>query len=82
MVEYRVYTVGLDGHFAGYEPLVCADDSDAIDKARRLASDRDIELWSGPRLILRLARDGPSAEEVDAAMDGIVDEGARPKPSK
>ena len=25
MADYRVYTVGLDGHFIGFEPLVCRD---------------------------------------------------------
>jgi hypothetical protein len=26
MPEYRAYAVGEDGHFSGYEPLVCAND--------------------------------------------------------
>jgi hypothetical protein len=34
--EYKAHIVGLEGHFAGYEPLFCADDSEAIDKAKRL----------------------------------------------
>ena len=54
MAEYRAFTVGLDGHFIGFEPLVCADDADAIEKAKRLVVDRPIELWSGPRLVIRL----------------------------
>jgi hypothetical protein len=28
MSDYRAYMVGLDGHFVGYEPLVCADDTE------------------------------------------------------
>ena len=31
--EYRAYTVGSDGRFIGFEPLVCADDPEAIQKA-------------------------------------------------
>jgi hypothetical protein len=54
MADYRAYSVGLDGHFVGYEPLVCADDSEATDKARRLVDGHDIELWSGTRLVARL----------------------------
>ena len=80
MTGYRLFQVGLDGHFAGFEPLVCADDTEATEKARRLVDGHDIELWSG-KFVIRLAH-GPGAEEVDAAMDGIVDEGAKPKPSK
>jgi hypothetical protein len=30
--EYRAYQVGLDGHFIGFEPLVCRDDSEATEK--------------------------------------------------
>jgi hypothetical protein len=54
MAEYRAYTVGLDGHFIGFEPLVCADDAEAIEKAKGLVVDRPIELWSGPRFVTRL----------------------------
>jgi hypothetical protein len=50
MEEYRAYFVGLDGHFTGYEPLVCSGDSEAIEKAKRLVDGHDVELWSGPRL--------------------------------
>jgi hypothetical protein len=57
MAEYRAYSIGLDGHFSGYEPLVCADDAAAIDKARRLIDGRDIELWCGARFVIRLARE-------------------------
>jgi hypothetical protein len=35
VVEYRAYLVGIDGHFVGYEPIVCADDAEAIEKAKR-----------------------------------------------
>jgi hypothetical protein len=46
--------VDTDGHFVGYEPLVCADDGEAIEQARRLVDGRDIELWSGPRFVTRV----------------------------
>jgi hypothetical protein len=54
MAEYRVYTVGLDGHFIGLETLVSVDDTQAIDKAKRLVNGHDIELWSGDRFVIRL----------------------------
>jgi hypothetical protein len=44
MADYRAYFVGRDGHFVGYEPLVCADDVEAIEKAKRLVDANDIEL--------------------------------------
>jgi hypothetical protein len=55
MAEYRAYTVGDDGHFSGYEPLVCGDDAEAIELARRLFNGHDIELWCLERMVTRLA---------------------------
>jgi len=54
MAEYRAYIVGRDGHFMGFEPLICADDSEATERAKRLVDGHDIELWSGTRLVIRL----------------------------
>jgi hypothetical protein len=54
MAEYRAYTVGDDGHFSGYEPLVCGDDAEAIELARRLCNGHDIELWCLERMVTRL----------------------------
>jgi hypothetical protein len=34
--------------------LSCSDDAEAIEQARRLIEDQDIELWSGERFIVRL----------------------------
>jgi hypothetical protein len=55
MPEYRAYTVGGDGHFIGFEPLVCADDSEATEKAEHLIDGHDVELWTGPRLVAKLS---------------------------
>jgi hypothetical protein len=57
VAEYRAYTVGHDGHFTGFEPLVCADDAEAIEKAKRLVEKHDVELWSGDRIVIRLRPD-------------------------
>ena len=54
MAEYRAYTVGRDGHFIAVKALTCADDAEAIDKAKPLIDGHDIELWSGDRLVTRL----------------------------
>jgi hypothetical protein len=62
MAEYRAYTVGSDGHFDGYEPLICDNDDDAIAKACVLLGAGDIELWSGDRLVTKItARNKPGA---------------------
>jgi hypothetical protein len=34
--------------------LFVPNDPDAVEKAKRLANGRDIELWSGPRFVIKL----------------------------
>ena len=55
MGEYRADTVGVDGHFIRFEPVVCRDDAEAIEKAKRVVDGQDIELWSGPGLVIRIS---------------------------
>jgi len=57
MVEYRAYLVGSDGHFVDAVALTCDDDSEATEKAKRLLDRHDIELWSGPRFVVRLSHE-------------------------
>jgi len=57
MAEYRAYAVGRDGHFIGFEAFVCADDSEAIEKAKRFLNGSDVELWNGPRFVIKLEAD-------------------------
>jgi hypothetical protein len=54
VVEYRAYFVGRDGHFNGFEPIVCEDDVAAIEIAKCLVNKHGIELWSGARLVVCL----------------------------
>jgi hypothetical protein len=55
MAEYRAYTVGHDGNFIGFDSLDCADDAEAIEKTKRLVDGHDVELWSGPCLVIPLS---------------------------
>ena len=56
VAEYRAFAVGRDGHFLGFEPLICVDDAEAVVQAKRLVGIHDVELWSGDRLVIRLTR--------------------------
>jgi hypothetical protein len=51
MPEYRAYLIGDDGHFQDAVPLICADDAEAMEKARRLVDNRDVELWERARKV-------------------------------
>jgi hypothetical protein len=57
MAEYRAYLIDPGGHFIGYEPLWCANDAEAVEAAKQLVRGYDVELWNGPRLVTRLARE-------------------------
>jgi hypothetical protein len=56
MTEYRAYTVGLAGRLVSYEQLTCPNDAEAVAGAQHLVRNHDMELWSGGRLVTRLAR--------------------------
>jgi hypothetical protein len=59
MPNYRFYT----GH-QQIDPLVIdfASDQEAINKAKRLLSGLDIEVWQGARVVIRLRRDSHYAQ--------------------
>ena len=55
MREYRIFTIGPDGHFAGVPKIVTfSNDNEAIEKAIPMANGADIEIWNFDRRIMRL----------------------------
>ncbi len=57
VVEYRAYAIGSDGHIAAWEPVICENDREAIDKAKQSFQGQIVELWCGERLVARLPTD-------------------------
>ena len=53
MAEYRVYLIDSDDRFYDVVPLICADDHEAMEKAKQLADGHDVELWQRDRRIAR-----------------------------
>jgi hypothetical protein len=51
MTGYRVYVIGIDGHFLRAIELVCPDDESAKEYARQLIDGHDLELWQGDRKV-------------------------------
>ena len=57
MPEYRIYTVGKDGHISGPPVLVdCPDDQTAVLEARRIHNGHAIEVWKGDNVVVRFVR--------------------------
>jgi hypothetical protein len=55
MPDYRAYTIGIEGRFIGAEVLSThADDAAAIEAAKQLIGQHDVELWDRDRLVARL----------------------------
>ena len=54
MCEYRIYYVGRDGRFSSAENVECADDREAIHKARQSVNGQGVELWEHSRFIARI----------------------------
>jgi hypothetical protein len=70
VTHYRAFTIGPAGRIIGYEPLICANDKDAIEKAVGFVDEHDIELWSGKRFVVRL-----SSSRAAPVMRGSPDKG-------
>ena len=51
MPAYRAYIIGPDGHFYESVELDCADDDEALKRARELVSEHGVELWQRSRKI-------------------------------
>ena len=57
MPEYLLYGVDFSGRIVGpSKQIKCADDREAAQIALLSASDCDVELWQGNRLVVRLPR--------------------------
>jgi hypothetical protein len=55
MPDYRLYFIGPDGHFRKAEPIIAANDIDAMAAAREFTDGSELELWEGNRKIIAFA---------------------------
>ena len=61
MGDYRAYILGMDGHhFVWVEGFLSnhKDDAAALDAAKQLTSEHDVEVWDCGRLVARLLPGG------------------------
>ena len=60
MPEYRAYLIDDEGHIKASTLVSATGDAGAMDRARRLTDDHDVEVWDRDRRIGTLKRDRPS----------------------
>ena len=82
MHQYRIFTFRDDGHFSCVQRIECADEREAIQKARQFVNREDGELWESDRLIARFpdtkeqqrraASVGRSEDSSDVALSADV----------
>jgi hypothetical protein len=59
VVDYRVYIIGADGQMYRSVALDCANDAEAIERAKTLLDGHDIELWQIDRKVAMLDHKPP-----------------------
>jgi hypothetical protein len=74
MAPYSIFTVGPNGHFVSVKEIMASSDAAALERARQLLDQLDLEVWSGGRKIAGLsARRRTPAEASWAGSAGPVD---------
>jgi hypothetical protein len=74
MSQYRIFTIGPNGHFISGMAFECLNDGQAIEEARRLLDGHDLELWQGQRFVITLKHKEPEACSGSAevtSFDGL-----------
>ena len=55
MAPYSIFTVGPNGHFVSVKEIMASSDAAALERARQLLDELDLEVWSGGRKIAGLS---------------------------
>jgi hypothetical protein len=55
MPDYRIYSVNSQNHIDSPLTIItCIDDEEAVEHAKQLKQDLDLELWQETRLVARI----------------------------
>jgi hypothetical protein len=55
MAPYSIFAVGPNGHFVWAKEIMGSSDAAALERARQLLDQLDLEVWSGGRKIAGLS---------------------------
>ena len=75
-MHYRVYIVGNDKRFIGVREIDAPDDKAALRKAKRYASERDVEVWQRERRIGRIGSNERSESQNPVGTSTALPKGA------
>jgi hypothetical protein len=64
MRDYRVYTLGEDGHFVDVRDLQCATDAEAVEKAKQFLDPRNLQVWCRGRYVAHIPSAVPRSESA------------------
>lgn len=59
MAGYRLYFLDDNGRIRDAAEFECADDAEALTQALSRADGRDMELWSGARVVSKIDKRAP-----------------------
>jgi len=63
-VDYKLYSIGLDGHIEKRHDYWAPNDVDALDRAREICGPHEVEIWVGARFVARVTADGKTSAVV------------------
>ena len=71
-LEYRVYSMGDDGHIIRASQFIAATDEIAFEEARQFVDGCDVEVWNGCRFVGRLGKAArPSVFVIEGGPDSV-----------
>ena len=62
MAAYKFYCMGDDGHIVKRQDVEAADDVAALEHAKEICAEYEIELWEGARFISHVNHDGTASQ--------------------
>jgi len=67
MADYKLYCVDSAGHIVSRHDHNARDDLAALDRAKELCGEYEIEVWEGSRFAARVAKDGTASLQEPSA---------------
>jgi hypothetical protein len=60
-IDYKLYSIGPDGHIEKRHDCWAEEDFGALEQAREICGPHEVEIWEGARFVARVAGDGTAS---------------------